>query len=111
MKYRRNDTSRRRKSNRGDSHHLQSDMAGRESTRGMGEVSHHYNTKERRLGRMQQLQDSCFAKPRGESFDDGATGKTESADGTAFVRGAGRMQEGQKHEKSNHVSKAYCRED
>ena len=33
---------------------MQSDMAGRENTRGMGEVSHHYNTKERRLGRMQQ---------------------------------------------------------
>ena len=33
---------------------MQSDMAGRENTREMGAVSHHYNTKERRLGRMQQ---------------------------------------------------------
>jgi hypothetical protein len=69
-----------------------------------------YNTKERRLGRMQQLQDSCSAKPRGVSFDDGATGVTESKEGTTFVRGAGWIQEGQKHDTSKPDSKAYCRE-
>ena len=32
------DTSRRRKCNRRDTHNLSSDIAGRESTRGLGEV-------------------------------------------------------------------------
>lgn len=50
---------------RRDTQNLQSDMAGRENIRGMSKISHRHNTKERRLGRMQQLQDNCSVKSHG----------------------------------------------
>jgi hypothetical protein len=93
----------------GDICNLQSDMARGESTCRVDTINHHHNTKERRLDRIQQLQNNCSAKSHVIGVDDGAVGEVESTDGAISLRRASRIQARQEHNASDTDPKIKCR--